>query len=140
MRLLRAIPGALLWILAAVVGLLGALLCVTVIGLPLGIPLLMGARRMFGSSVRLMLPSHIAHPVKEAKRSGREKGKEATKQSGKAGKKLSEANAKAGKKARSVMPDPPPVTKRTRKAKKKLAKKGKKKGKGLRKWLGEAVY
>ncbi len=140
MRLVRAIPGALLWILAAVVGLLGALLCVTVIGLPLGIPLLMGARRMFGSSVRLMLPSHIAHPVKEAKSSGLRKGRKATKQGGKAGQKLSEVNAKAGKKARSVMPDPPPVAKRTKKAKKKLTKKGKKKGKGLRKWLAEAVH
>jgi hypothetical protein len=133
MRLVRAVPGALLWILAAVVGLLGALLCVTVIGLPLGIPLLMGARRMFGSSVRLMLPSHIAHPVKEAKSSTRKKGEKAAKQSGKAGK-------KAGRKARSVVTDAPPVAKRTKKAKKRLTKKGKKKGKGLRKWLGEAVH
>ena len=139
MRLVRAIPGALLWILAAVVGLLGALLCVTVIGLPLGIPLLMGARRMFGSSVRLMLPSHIAHPVKEAKSSGRKKGRKATKESSKAGKKLAKANAKVGKKARSVMPDPPSAVKQAKKSGKKTTRKAKKnagkKGKRLRKAL-----
>lgn len=38
MRPVRAVPGALLWIRAAVAGLLGALLCVTVIRLPGGSP------------------------------------------------------------------------------------------------------
>ena len=37
MRLIRGLAGALLWLLAAVVGLLGVILCVTVILLPLGI-------------------------------------------------------------------------------------------------------
>lgn len=39
MRLLRGLPGAVLWILAAVLGLVGALPRVTVILLPLGISL-----------------------------------------------------------------------------------------------------
>ena len=40
MRLLRGLLGALLWILASVLGLVGVLLCVTIILLPVGIPAL----------------------------------------------------------------------------------------------------
>lgn len=77
MRLLRGLLGALLWILAAVVGLLGAILCVTVILLPLGIPLLGLARRLFAKAVRLMLPPALAHPVKETQKNARKKGRKA---------------------------------------------------------------
>ena len=38
--------------------------CVTVILLPLGLPLLAQARRMSTHHVRLMLPPAVAHPVK----------------------------------------------------------------------------
>ena len=76
MRLPRALAGAVLWILASVVGLLGALLCVTIVGLPIGIYLLRLAGRSFRTSVRMMLPPSLAHPVEEAKRSARAKGKE----------------------------------------------------------------
>jgi hypothetical protein len=65
MRLLRGLPGAVLWILAAVLGLVGVLLCVTVILLPLGIPLVKLAGRLFCLSVQLMLPRELAHPVDE---------------------------------------------------------------------------
>ena len=65
MRLLRGLLGALFWILAVVVGLVGAILCVTVILLPLGIPLLGVARRLTGKAMRLMMPPAMAHPVKE---------------------------------------------------------------------------
>ena len=135
MRLVRAIAGALLWILAAVVGLLGALLCVTVIGLPLGIPLLMGARRMFGAAVRFMLPSHVAHPVKEGKRSSRKEGKKVTKESGKAGKTVSGKAGKAAGKVASVTPDASDLAKKSRKTRKKAGKKARKKTKRLRKAL-----
>ena len=63
MRLLRGLLGALLWILAAVLGLVGVLLCVTVILLPVGIPVVKLAGSMFVRSVRLMLPPALAHPV-----------------------------------------------------------------------------
>jgi hypothetical protein len=63
--------GALLWILGSVVGLLAVVLCVTVILLPVGLPLLRLSRRMVGNAVRLMMPRPLAHPVKEAERSGR---------------------------------------------------------------------
>jgi hypothetical protein len=65
MRLLRGVPGAVLWILAALIGLVGLLLCVTIILLPLGIPLVKFAGRLFRLSVQLMLPRTLAHPVDE---------------------------------------------------------------------------
>ena len=85
MRLLRGLLGGLLWILAAVVGLVAVVLCITVILLPLGIPLLAQARRMFTSSVRLMLPPAVAHPVKTMDKNGRKKGKAVTSGRGRRG-------------------------------------------------------
>ena len=120
-----------MWVLAAVVGLLGALLCVTLIGLPLGIPLLRWARRMFTTAVRLMLPSHLAHPVKESKSAGRRRGKQATKKgkkvtqkSSRTGKKLAGGGKKAFKRASSAVPEPSgkKATKRARKKAERLRK------------------
>ena len=65
MRMLRAVPGAGLWIVASVLGLVGVLLCVTVILLPVGIPLVKLAGRFFSRSVQLMLPRALTHPVDE---------------------------------------------------------------------------
>ena len=67
MRVLRGLGGALLWLSASVVGLVAVILCVTVLLLPIGIPLLGVARRMFASAVRMMLPKHVAHPVASMK-------------------------------------------------------------------------
>jgi hypothetical protein len=129
MRVLRAVLGALVWILAAVVGLLGALLCVTVIGLPLGIPLLLWARRMFQSAVRLMLPSHVAHPVKATKSSGKRtskqaatKGEKAKKAGSKTGRRLSRKTSKAVKQASSAVPEPAGLRKKAEKSAKKKTK------------------
>ena len=52
MRILRGLGGAVLWLLAAVVGLVAVIMCVTVILLPLGIPLLGLARRMVTNGAR----------------------------------------------------------------------------------------
>lgn len=71
MRLLRGLAGALLWILAAVLGLLGIVLSITIILAPIGIPLFLLSRRLFGRAVRLMLPASVAHPAKELGKSGR---------------------------------------------------------------------
>ena len=73
MRIVRGLGGALLWIVASLLGLVGVLLCVTIVLLPLGIAVLRVSRRMWTSSVRLMLPRAVAHPVKEAGRRGRRK-------------------------------------------------------------------
>jgi hypothetical protein len=68
MRFLRALLGSLLWVLAGVVGLVGALLCVTLILLPLGIPLLFLARKLFRYSMALFLPRSVRHPAQELRK------------------------------------------------------------------------
>ena len=65
MRMLRALVGSLLWVLSGVLGLVGVLLCVTVILLPLGIPLLYLARRLFKYSMVFFLPRAVRHPAQE---------------------------------------------------------------------------
>jgi hypothetical protein len=77
MRLLRALAGSLLWILSGVLGLVGVLLCVTVILLPLGIPLLALARRLFRYSMAFFLPRAVRHPVRETGKSVRRSAKDA---------------------------------------------------------------
>jgi len=67
MRVLRGLGGTVLWLFACVVGLVAVILCVTVLLLPVGIPLLKVARRMFGTALRLMMPRPLAHPLQSAK-------------------------------------------------------------------------
>jgi hypothetical protein len=76
MRLLRGLIGAVLWILAALLGLVGLVLCVTIILLPVGIPVLIIARRLITRAVQLMLPRALAHPVKEISKTTTKTGKE----------------------------------------------------------------
>ncbi len=52
--ILTALLGTVLGILAAVLWLVGALLCVTVILIPLGIPVVRLANRLFGIARKLM--------------------------------------------------------------------------------------
>lgn len=68
MRALRGLGGALLWILASVLGLVGVLLCVTLLLLPLGLVVLRLARKLYSQSFVLMLPRAVSHPVQESKR------------------------------------------------------------------------
>jgi hypothetical protein len=111
MRILRGLGGALLWILASVLGLVAVLLCVTLILLPVGIPLLRLAGRMYGNAVRLMLPRAVAHPVKETGRRGRRKGQAIaddvgglTKRSRKKARALSKKGGKLGHRRRKALP------------------------------------
>lgn len=69
MKLLRMLGGSLLWILSGVVGLVGVLLTVTVILAPVGIPLLMLARRLFRFSMVLFVPREARHPLETLKSS-----------------------------------------------------------------------
>jgi hypothetical protein len=113
MRLVRGLGGALLWILASLLGLVAVLLCVTIILLPVGIPLLRVARRMWTSSVRLMLPRGVAHPVEEAKRRGRKKRSAMADDVGAPMKKLSKkARKKAREKAKKARKKGVPVGKK----------------------------
>lgn len=120
MRLLRGLIGALLWILAALLGLVGVILCVTLILLPLGIPLLAYARRLFTSAVRLMLPPAVAHPVKELDKTARKKGRKAKSTVPDVGAKTAEK----GRKAQSTVSD---VAGETAKKARKVARRPRKK-------------
>jgi hypothetical protein len=84
MRALRWLGAGVVWILAGVVGLLGVVLSVTLILLPLGIPLLMVARRLAALATAMVVPHAVRHPVDAL------------------GKKGSDLQGKAEKKARSM--------------------------------------
>jgi len=99
MRLLRGLVGSLLWILSGVLGLVGVLLCVTVILLPLGIPLLGLARRLFRYSMVFFLPRKVRHPAQELAKSARGNAKEAADAVGDSKLLSRKARRKAGKKA-----------------------------------------
>jgi len=55
-------------LLAGLLGLVGALLCVTLILLPLGIPILFLARRLFRTAGQLVVPRAVRHPVEESQK------------------------------------------------------------------------
>ena len=78
MRLLRGFGGAGLWIVASLLGLVGIVLCVTVILLPVGIPLLKIAGRLYRSAVQLMLPRALAHPVNEVGKAAKKRNRKIT--------------------------------------------------------------
>src|ERR1700761_4948532 len=80
MRLLRGLAGVLLWILALVLTLVAVILCVTVILLPLGLPLLGYARRLFTLSLKLVLPRAVSHPVQAADKSMHKGGRKTKRQ------------------------------------------------------------
>jgi hypothetical protein len=114
MRILGVLLGSLLWLVAGIVGLLGVVLSVTVILAPIGIPLLMLARRLFQMATRLVLPRKVRHPIKEMDkktpdavkpgRAGRKARKKITKKANKlTGKKVDRAG-KAVKKQRKKAP------------------------------------
>jgi hypothetical protein len=64
----------LLWIVSAVLGLVAAILCVTIILLPVGLPLLGYAGRLLAISMKLMLPRAVSQPVDTADNSMRKRG------------------------------------------------------------------
>src|SRR3977135_972469 len=66
MSLLRALAGALLWLVALLLVIVAAVLCVTLLLLPLGIPLMASAIRLFWTGARLMMPRVVGKPVDEA--------------------------------------------------------------------------
>ena len=107
MRLLRGLLGVLLWILAGLLGLVGVVLCVTIILLPLGIPLVVLAGRLFTRAVQLMLPREVAHPIAEVKKASKKEGKKVgsavSDAAGEASKRISDAAGDTAKKGRKVL-------------------------------------
>ena len=106
MKPLRWMAAGLLWILAGVLGLVGALLCVTIILLPLGIPILMLARRLFTRSAALLVPQPVKHPVQESGKAFKGRGKDVAKAAKGGTKAAGRKGRKALKSTRDAMPSP----------------------------------
>jgi hypothetical protein len=70
MKPLRWLGAGLLWIVAGVVGLLGVVLSVTIILLPLGLPLIWLSKKLFAYAAALLVPRSVRHPVSEAGKRG----------------------------------------------------------------------
>jgi hypothetical protein len=103
MRLLRGLGGAVLWILASLLGLVGVLLCVTVILLPVGVPLMKLAGQLFTRSLQLMLPRALAHPVNEVAKAVEKKDRKITKAADKENRRIrAAASHKASDTAKSA--------------------------------------
>jgi hypothetical protein len=68
MKVLRGLGAAVVWVLATVVMLLAAVLCVTLVGLPLGIPLGALGFRLYVYGVQLMVPSRreVKHKIRKS--------------------------------------------------------------------------
>lgn len=107
MRLLRGLLGSLLWILAALLGLVGVVLCVTVILLPLGIPLVRFAGRLFSRSVQLMLPSALVHPGGELTKAVDNKGRKFRATASDTASNAAKKGRKAARKQRKRLPKRP---------------------------------
>jgi hypothetical protein len=106
MKPLRWIAAGLLWILAGLLGLVGGLLCVTIILLPLGIPILMLARRLFTQSARLLVPKPVKHPLEETGKAFKGRGKDVAKAAKGGTKAVGRRGRKALKSTRDSMPSP----------------------------------
>jgi hypothetical protein len=118
MRALRWTAASLLGLLGGVLGLVGALLCVTLILLPLGIPILFLSRKLFRTAGQLVVPREVRHPVKEAQERSSGSAKSARKK-GRRGRKLAAATMQSATDS---------VRKTGKKAGKKAGKKGTAKG------------
>jgi len=70
MKALRWMGASLLGLVAGLLGLIGALLCVTLILAPVGIPLLLLAKRLFKTAGQLVVPRSVRHPLDELDRAG----------------------------------------------------------------------
>jgi hypothetical protein len=79
MLAVRRLAAGLLWVLASVLGLVSVVLCVTVILLPLGIPLLLLSGRLFRVAMRLWASRAVTHPVDELGKKARKQGRRARK-------------------------------------------------------------
>jgi hypothetical protein len=123
MKALRWLGASLLGLVGGLLALVGAILCVTIILAPLGIPILFLARRLFRTAGQLVVPRKVRHPIEAltdaTSDNASDLGKSARKR-GKAAREQGEAATGAAAKR----------TKKAKKASRKTAKKAKKKVKG----------
>ena len=104
MKPLRWMAAGLLWILAGLLGLVGGLLCVTIILLPVGIPILMLARRLFTRSAKLLVPRQVKHPAQESGKAFKGRGKDVAEAAKGGTKAVRRQGRKALKNTRDAMP------------------------------------
>lgn len=69
-KALRWIAASLLGLVAGLLALVGLILCVTVLLAPLGIPLLLLARRLFRAAGDLVVPRKVRHPIEAIAEAG----------------------------------------------------------------------
>lgn len=109
MRLLRGLLGSVLWILTGLLGLVGVVLCATIVLLPLGLVVLRLTKQLFGYSMALFLPRAVRHPVQESSKAARSRAggaqdavdsAEVSKRAKRAGKQLRKGGEKAATKSR----------------------------------------
>ena len=84
MQTVRRVGAGLLWVVASLLGLVSLVLCLTIILLPLGIPLLLLTGRLFRVAMRLWAPRGVSHPVDELGKKARS-GQKSIKGAAKAG-------------------------------------------------------
>ena len=81
MKVLRGLGATVIWLLATVVIILAAVLCVTILLLPLGIPLGAFALSLYGKAAQLLFPGSsrfeqlVARGEAALRRDGKQAGK-----------------------------------------------------------------
>lgn len=114
MRALRWAGASLLMLLAGLLGLVGVLLCATLILLPLGIPLLFLVRRLARTAGQLVVPRAVRHPVEETQRRTGTKAKRAAAASTSAASKATSKATSKAKSSKDLLPGRPSRTTRLR--------------------------
>lgn len=99
MKALRWTGASLLSLLGGLLGLVGLLLCLTVVLAPLGIPILFLAGRLFRTAGDLVVPRRVRHPIEAVGHAGSGASDEVDKAVRKDGKRL---RRWAGKRAKRV--------------------------------------
>jgi len=83
--------------------LVAVILCVTLILIPLGIPLMGYARRTFTLSLKLMLPRAVTHPVDTADKAMTKRGRKARKRAKKEAAATAKDAGRLGRRGRKRM-------------------------------------
>jgi hypothetical protein len=110
MRVLRGAASIVVWLLATVLLVVSLVLCITLILLPLGVPLMLLAFRLYGYGVQLMMPRRAEVKRHLRKQFGLRPRGSASGDLKRAGKRARGAKRDLGKRAHSMKRD---VGKRT---------------------------
>lgn len=106
MRALRWTAASLLGVLGGILGLVGAILCVTLILLPLGIPILFLSRKLFRTAGQLLVPREVRHPLQEVQERSSGSAKSAQRSAKRSAKHAKTVVGKAASTARDKVPAP----------------------------------